>query len=67
MKLDELQREAQTLSPDDQKKLLGFLVSLEIRRDKGLSQRLGERLDDRDPSNWVSLKDAERELKSNGL
>jgi hypothetical protein len=67
MKLDELQREAERLSPDEQRKLIGFLVAMNIRRDEGYREELGRRLDDRDPNSWISLKDAEGRLKNDGL
>ena len=61
MQLDELQREAERLSPEERRKLIGFLVSIDIRRDRA---ELGRRLDDLDPQSWINLKDAERRLKS---
>jgi hypothetical protein len=64
---EDLRREAENLPVSEQKKLLGFLVSLEIRRDESLVRMLGERLDDRKPENWISLKDAQRQLNSDGV
>ncbi len=67
MKLDELQREAERLSPDEQRKLIGFLVAMNIRRDEGYREELSRRLDDRDPNAWITLKDAKGRLKGDGL
>jgi len=64
MKLDELQREAERLTPEERRKLIGFLVSINIRRD---SAELTRRLNDQSSEGWVSLKEAERRLKSDGL
>ena len=64
MQLDELQREAERLSPEERRKLIGFLVSIDIRRDRA---ELGRRLDDLDPQSWINLKDAERRFKSDGV
>jgi hypothetical protein len=64
MQLDELRREAERLSPEERRKLIGFLVSIDIRRDRA---ELGRRLDDPDPQSWINLKDAERRLKSDGV
>lgn len=64
MKLDELQRAAEHLSPDEQRKLIGFLVAMEIRRDEGYRDELSRRLDDQSPDSWISLKEAERRLKN---
>ena len=67
MKLDELQREAERLNPDEQRKLIGFLVAMDVRRDEGYREELSRRLDDPDPQAWMSLKEAERRLKSDGV
>ena len=64
MQLDELRREAERLSPEERRKLIGFLVSIDIRRDRA---ELGRRLDDPDPQAWINLKEAERRLKSDGV
>ena len=64
MKLDELQREAERLTPEERRKLIGFLVSIDIRRDRA---ELSRRLDDQDPRAWISLKEAEHRLKSDGV
>ena len=67
MKLDELQREAERLNPDEQRKLIGFLLAMEIRRDQGYREEISRRLDDQSPDAWISLEEAERRLKSDGL
>jgi hypothetical protein len=67
MKLDELQREAERLSPEEQRKLIGFLVATDIRRDIGYQEELNRRLDDQDPGAWIRLTDAEQQLKCNGV
>ncbi len=64
MKLDDLQREAERLSPDEQRKLIGFLVAMEIRRDEGYRDELTRRLDDQSQEGWISLDEAERRLNS---
>jgi hypothetical protein len=67
MKLDELQREAERLSAEDQRKLIGFLVAIDLRRDEGYRSELTRRLDDKDPQSWMTLQDAERRLKQDGI
>ena len=67
MKLDELQREAERLSAEDQRKLIGFLVAIDLRRDESYRNELSRRLDDKDPHSWMTLQDAERRLKSDGV
>jgi hypothetical protein len=64
MQLDELQREAERLSAEERRKLIGFLVSIDIRRDR---TELSRRLDDQNPESWINLKEAERRLKTDGV
>jgi hypothetical protein len=64
MQLDELQREAERLTPEERRKLIGFLVSIDIRRDR---MELSRRLDDQDSQSWIKLKEAERRLKTDGV
>ena len=64
MQLDELQREAERLTPEERRKLIGFLVSIDIRRDRAEFRR---RLDDHAPEAWITLTEAERRLKSDGV
>jgi hypothetical protein len=59
VKLDELQREAERLSPEEQRKLIGFLVSRDIRRDESYREELSKRLDDQQSEAWINLKEAE--------
>ena len=67
MELQELQREAERLNPEEQRKLISFLVALDLERDEGFREELQRRLDDRDPNGWVRLDEAERRLKSDGV
>jgi hypothetical protein len=64
MQLDELRREAERLTPEERRKLIGFLVSIDTRRDRA---ELSRRLDDQNPESWINLKEAERRLKSDGV
>jgi len=67
MKLDELQREAERLSFDEQRKLIGFLVAMEIRRDEDYREELSRRLDDGTSDAWIRLGEAEGQLKRDGV
>ena len=64
MELQELQRQAERLNPEEQRKLISFLVALDLRRHEELREELQRRLDDRDPNGWIRLGEAERQLKS---
>ena len=63
MRLDELQLEVERLEPGDRRKLISFLVALDIRTDEQYRGKLTRRLDDRSPERWMSLQDAEERLK----
>jgi hypothetical protein len=67
MKLDELQREAERLSSDEQRKLIGFLVAIGLRRTEGYREELSRRLDDRSADSWLSLGEAARRLEADGV
>jgi hypothetical protein len=67
MELQELQREVERLNPEEQRKLISFLVALDLRRDEGFRDELQRRLDDRDPNGWIRLDEAERRLRSDGV
>jgi len=64
MKLDELQREAERLTAEKRRKLIGFLVSIDIRKDRA---ELTRRVSGQSSKGWISLKEAEARLKSDGL
>ena len=64
MKLDELRREAGRLTAEERRELIGFLVSIDIRKDRA---ELTRRLNDGGSEGWVTLKEAERRLNSDGL
>jgi hypothetical protein len=64
MQLGEPQCEAERLTPEERRKLIGFLVSIDIRQDRA---ELTRRLNNQSSEGWISLKEAERRLKSDGL
>ena len=67
MNWDDLQREAEHLSPEERRKLIGFLIAMDIRSGEGYREELSRRLDDPDRAGWISLKEAELRLKSDGV
>ena len=62
MTLTEIQKEAQDLDDKGQKKLMGFLVSLQIRRDDEYRQELTEILDNKSSEKWFSFDEVEHRL-----
>jgi hypothetical protein len=67
MSLAELQREIDRLDREDQRKLIGYLVAADVRRDPAYRAEIARRLEDQKPENWINLKDARRELSSDGV
>ena len=61
MQLSELQREVERLNTYDRRKLMSFLVALEIRADESYRQELTRRMDAKE--GWISLKEAEEKLR----
>jgi hypothetical protein len=62
MEFVQLQREIEILSPALQKRLMGFLLSIQLKRDHSLDE-FERRLDDRSSDSWLSLEEAENRLK----
>jgi hypothetical protein len=49
--------------PDDQiRRFQAFLVALRHQRERGTLEKLAAKLDDPDPSRWISLEDVEKRL-----
>jgi hypothetical protein len=67
MSLEELQREAERLNPEEQRKLISFLVQMDVRRDPQYREELDRRLNDATPDGWIRLEEAEQRLKRDGL
>jgi len=65
MKLEELRDQAGRLNPEDQRKLIGFLVAMDVRREEGGG--IGRELDDTSEEGWINLKEVERRLKNDGV
>lgn len=64
MNVIELQHEIEQLDEKEQKRLLGFMVGLQVRRDSAYREELTRRLDDRDPERWIPLEEMQRRLRS---
>jgi hypothetical protein len=62
MKLTEIEREVSQLAPDSRRKLMAFLVSLEIRDQKEVRSELTRRLDDKSEANWIPLEQVKKQL-----
>jgi hypothetical protein len=61
MQLSELQRAVERLNPDERRKLLSFLIALEIRADEADLGDLTRRSDAKE--GWISLREAKEKLR----
>ena len=59
----ELQKEVELLDEEGQKKLMGYLVSLQIRRNDEYRAELTRQLDQEDQTKWISFDEVEKRLK----
>ena len=62
MTIEEIKKEAETLSFEQQGELAAFLVQLRNRRDPSYMAEINERIEDRERSHWLSPDEFERRL-----
>jgi hypothetical protein len=60
MSLEDLKRELAALPLGDRRSLMGFLASLNASADE--RRRLREKIDDKDPSRWLTLEQLDAKL-----
>ena len=58
----EVQTAVEQWSPDEQDRLAAFLTVLRLRRDPEYLKEVDRRLDDNDPSHWLTLKELHEKL-----
>jgi hypothetical protein len=59
----EVQDAVKMWSPEDQDRLAAFLTVLRLRRDPAYMDEIDRRLRDKDPANWMALKEVKTQLK----
>jgi len=57
-----IQKEVETLDPQEQDRLVAFLAILRHSRDPAHRAELTRRLNDQDPSQWISLSEVKERL-----
>ena len=62
MDLTEIQEAVTKLTDVQQRKLASFLTKLRLEQNPSIVDELSQRLDDKDPANWISLADAKHSL-----
>ena len=55
MDLEVVEKEVASWAPEEQDRLAAFLTVLRLKRTPDYVRELTRRLDDRNPTNWVSL------------
>ena len=59
-----IKEEVEALPADERRRLAAFLVSLRHKDLADYRARMAERIDDKDPANWVTLEEFEERLNS---
>ena len=62
MTFDTLKGEISALAPAEQRRLVAFLVAMEDQREHAYSVRLSHKIDDQDPSHWLTLEQLDERL-----
>jgi hypothetical protein len=62
MSVEELKKTVATLSPGEQNELTAFLFHLRHRGDVAYQAKLKARMDDKDPSRWLTPEEFEKRL-----
>lgn len=62
MSFDAVTREVASWPEDQVRRFQAFLVTLRHQREAGTLEKLAAKLDDPDPSRWISLEDVEKRL-----
>lgn len=63
MTFAQLERKVAVLEPKAQRKLMAYLVSLELKRDDEYRAEITRRLNDTSPGAWIPLAEVRRRLK----
>jgi hypothetical protein len=63
MTFAQLERQVSGLAPKAQRKLMAYLVSLELKRDDEYRAEITRRLNDTSPGAWIPLTEVRRRLK----
>lgn len=62
MGIETLKMEWSGLSPDDQRHLVAYLVSLQETQSTAYRESLARKIDDRDPSHFATLEEMDQRL-----
>lgn len=65
MDLAIIQKEVETLAPEEQDRLAAYLTVLRMKRSPAHAEELSRRLDDRNPDHWMTLDELKAKLSRN--
>jgi hypothetical protein len=60
MSLTQIKQAAGDLTEQEQRELIAYLVAMQTEKDASFRSKLAAKIDDRDPANWMELKDLEK-------
>ena len=66
MEVGVLKSELEALASKDRRQVIAFLLALEERDNQVYRQELARRIDDKDPTHWISLDELDRRLGMGG-
>ena len=64
MSIADIQNQLERLSTDERRQVSAFLVSLRHKELGGYREVLTEKIDDREPSNWVSFDEFDQRISA---
>ena len=62
MSFTELKDQAIQLPPAEQRQLIACLVAVQTDNDQAFQKKLADKIDDRNPENWVELEELKTRL-----
>ena len=62
MSVEELERELSGLADAERHRIMAYLVSIEDQKHAEYVAEMARRIDDKDPSHWITLEELEKRL-----
>jgi hypothetical protein len=62
MSVEELERELSGLDDAERHRIMAYLVSIEDQKHVEYMEKMARKIDDKDPSHWITLEELEKRL-----
>ena len=62
MSIEAIKQELAELDDDKRHHIMAFLIAIEDRKDPEYGAKMARKIDDNDPSHWVTLEEFDRRL-----